>query len=105
MPPQLRKCIQCVYTGQIWANNTKLESIVDALMGVPASMQVKSVTLSKREEEIARLVASGLSNCEVAQELSLSRHTVKNHLFRAYEKLGTSTRIELVLYILSIAGN
>ena len=106
MPPQLRKCIQCVYTGQIWANNTRLESIVDALMGVPTPpMLVKRVTLSKREEEIARLVASGLSNCEVAQELSLSRHTVKNHLFRAYEKLGISTRIELVLYILSIAGN
>jgi DNA-binding NarL/FixJ family response regulator len=104
MPPQLHKCIQCVYTGQLWANNTKLESIVDALMRVPAPMQVKRVALSKREEEIARLVASGLSNCEVAQKLSLSRHTVKNHLFRAYEKLGISTRIELVLYILSCRG-
>jgi DNA-binding NarL/FixJ family response regulator len=104
MPPQLRKCIQCVYTGQIWANNTKLESIVDVLMRVPAPMQVKRVALTKREEEIARLVASGLSNCEVAQKLSLSRHTVKNHLFRAYEKLGISTRIELVLYILSCRG-
>ena len=30
IPPQLRKCIQCVYMGQIWANNTRLESIVDA---------------------------------------------------------------------------
>jgi DNA-binding NarL/FixJ family response regulator len=57
--------------------------------------------LSKREEEIARLVASGLSNGEVAQRLSLSQHTVKNYLFRVYEKLGISTPIELVLYILS----
>jgi len=57
--------------------------------------------LSKREEEIARFVASGLSNSEVAQRLSLSRHTVKNYLFRVYEKLGISTRIELVLYVLS----
>jgi DNA-binding NarL/FixJ family response regulator len=56
--------------------------------------------LSKREEEIARLVASGFSNCEVAQRLSLSRHTVKNYLFRVYEKLGISTRMEVVLYIL-----
>jgi DNA-binding CsgD family transcriptional regulator len=47
--------------------------------------------LSKREEEIARLVASGLSNGEVAQRLSLSQHTVKNYLFRVYEKLGIST--------------
>ena len=64
-------------------------------------MLTKIASLSKREEEIARLVASGLSNSEVAQRLSLSRHTVKNYLFRVYEKLGISTRIELVLYVLS----
>jgi len=57
--------------------------------------------LSKREEEIARLAATGLSNRKVAQRLSLSQHTVENHLLRVYEKLGISTRIELVLYILS----
>ena len=97
----LRRCIHCVHTGQIWANNTQLESIVEALMQAPAPMLTKIAALSKREEEIARLVAFGLSNGEVAQKLSLSRHTVKNYLFRVYEKLGISTRIELVLYILS----
>ncbi len=57
--------------------------------------------LSKREMEIVQLAASGLSNCEVGQRLSLSESTVKNHLVRVYEKLGISTRIELILYILS----
>ena len=57
--------------------------------------------LSKREMEIVRLAASGLSNCEVGQRLSLSKSTVKNYLVRVYEKLGISTRIELILYILS----
>jgi two-component system nitrate/nitrite response regulator NarL len=97
----LRRCIHCVHTGQIWANNTHLESIVEALIQAPAPMMTRMAALSKREEEIARLVAFGLSNNEVAQRLSLSRHTVKNYLFRVYEKLGISTRIELVLYILS----
>jgi len=57
--------------------------------------------LSKREMEIVRLAASGLSNCEVGQSLSLSASTVKNYLVRVYEKLGISSRIELILYILS----
>jgi DNA-binding NarL/FixJ family response regulator len=57
--------------------------------------------LSKREEEIARLVASGLSNSEVAQRLSISESTVTNYLARAYEKLGISTPIELLFYIFS----
>jgi DNA-binding NarL/FixJ family response regulator len=101
---ELRKCIQCVYEGQIWANNVHLEHIVEALMLAPVPGLAKTSViraLSKREEEIARLVASGLSNREVAQRLSLSHHTVKNYLFRVFEKLGISTRIELVLYMLS----
>lgn len=57
--------------------------------------------LSKQEMEIGRLAASGLSNCEVGQKLSLNGLTVKNRLIRVYEKLGISTRIELILYILS----
>jgi len=57
--------------------------------------------LSEREMEIVRLVAFGLSNCAVGQRLSLSESTVKNNLVRVYEKLGISTRIELILYILS----
>jgi DNA-binding NarL/FixJ family response regulator len=101
---ELRKCIQCVYEGQIWANNVHLEHIVEALMQAPVPGLAKTAViraLSKREEQIARLVASGLSNREVAQRLSLSPHTIKNYLFRVFEKLGISTRIELVLYMLS----
>lgn len=101
---EVRKCIQCVYKGQIWFNNIHLEHIVKALIQAPVLRLAKPPVvraLSKREEEIARLVASGLSNCEVAERLSLSRHTVKNYLCRVFEKLAISTRIELVLYISS----
>ena len=57
--------------------------------------------LSKREKEIVRLAASGLSDCEVGQRLSLSESTVKNYLARVCERLRISTRIELIFYILS----
>jgi DNA-binding NarL/FixJ family response regulator len=56
--------------------------------------------LSKRENEIARLAASGLSNCEISQRLSLSQSTVESDLVRVYERLGISTSIELMFYIL-----
>jgi two-component system nitrate/nitrite response regulator NarL len=101
---ELRKCIQSVSEGEIWVNNSQLEYIVEALMQAPVrrltSGRVTAV-LSKREEEIAQLVASGLSNFDVSDKLGLSQHTVKNNLSRIFEKLGISTRIELVLYILS----
>jgi DNA-binding NarL/FixJ family response regulator len=44
------------------------------------------------------LVAEGLGNRQIASELGLSPHTVKKYLFRIFEKLGISTRVELVLY-------
>jgi DNA-binding CsgD family transcriptional regulator len=42
-----------------------------------------------------------LPNLEISSKLGVSAHTVKNHLFRIYEKLGISNRVELVLYTLS----
>jgi DNA-binding NarL/FixJ family response regulator len=59
---------------------------------------LNSRPLSKREEEISRLVAEGLSNRQISQRLELSEHTIKNYLFRIFEKLGVATRVELALY-------
>jgi DNA-binding CsgD family transcriptional regulator len=56
--------------------------------------------LTKREDDVVNLVFDGLPNRETAQRLGLTEHTVSNYLFRIYEKLGISTRVELVLYAL-----
>jgi DNA-binding NarL/FixJ family response regulator len=57
--------------------------------------------LGRREQEVVSLVACGLSNRGIAQKLQISEHTVKNYLFRVYEKLGISNRVELALFALS----
>jgi DNA-binding NarL/FixJ family response regulator len=49
-------------------------------------------------------VADGLSNREVAEELDLSVHTIKKYLFRIFDKLGISSRVELVIYAVSQGG-
>ena len=54
--------------------------------------------LSKREEDVVRCVAEGLTNREIAKELGLRENTVKNYLFRIFDKLGISNRVELILY-------
>ncbi len=51
--------------------------------------------LTPQEEEIAKLVAEGATNREVARELFLSSKTVEYHLTRVYRKLGVRTRNEL----------
>ena len=101
---ELRRCIERVYEGQIWANSAQMECIVEALMQTPtlSVMHTKdTVILTKREEQVCQFAAAGLSNREISRKLGLSEHTVKNHLFKIFDKLGISTRIELVLYALS----
>jgi DNA-binding NarL/FixJ family response regulator len=91
---QLRKCIQTVHAGQIWANCSQLEHIVGAVMQVPTPKLSETTLLTKREEEAVRLVTAGLSNRQVAEKLGLSRRTVKNYLFRVVEELRVSNRTE-----------
>jgi hypothetical protein len=50
---------------------------------------------------VVALVADGMSNREVGVELGLREHTIKTYLFRIFEKLGISSRVELVLYAMN----
>src|SRR2546426_695044 len=99
----LCKCIKAVHTGQVWANSTQLQLILGALVKA-APLRVVSANgmslLAKRETEVVGLVAEGLTNREVAVKLGLSEHTISNYLFRIYNKLGISSRVELVLYVM-----
>jgi DNA-binding NarL/FixJ family response regulator len=101
---ELRKCIHCVQQGQIWANTREMSLAVEALANAPTIRAINAAglnLLSKRELEVVNLLVQGLSNSEIARQLQLSQHTVKNHLFRIFDKLGVSSRIELVHMTLS----
>jgi len=98
----LCKCIVCVHQGQVWASSRNLQYLLETLaqpMAI-ASGAPLARPLSRREEDVARLAAQGCSNREISERLQLSEHTVKNYLFRVFEKLGVSTRVELTLYTL-----
>jgi DNA-binding NarL/FixJ family response regulator len=100
----LCKCIQCVGAGQVWANSQELQWILKGLADREPIRVVNSLgipLLTGREEQIVRMVVDGLPPSEIATNLVVSAHTVKNHLFRIYEKLGVSNRSELILYALS----
>lgn len=55
--------------------------------------------LTERELEVATAVGRGLSNAEIARELHLSVPTVKGHVSRLFEKLGTTNRVQVALTI------
>ncbi|MCU1299748.1 MAG: DNA-binding response regulator, LuxR family [Candidatus Sulfotelmatobacter sp.] len=97
----LCRCIQRVSEGQVWANAEQMAFLVDLVSEVPSLRVLNSrgrEMLTPREEQVVALVAEGLSNRDTARELNLSQHTVKKYLFRIFDKLGISSRVELVLY-------
>jgi two-component system nitrate/nitrite response regulator NarL len=98
----LAKCIQCVHGGQVWASSSELQFVLEALVQPVFSCSNGSgiSLLSARETDVVRCVAEGMTNREIAQRLKLTEHTVKNYLFRIFDKLGVSSRVEVVLYAL-----
>jgi two-component system nitrate/nitrite response regulator NarL len=97
----LCKCIHAVHRGQVWASSKELHFVIEALgPAAPArTITVRGTALlTKREEGVVRLVAEGMTNRDISQELKLSEHTVRNYLFRIFNKVGTSNRLELALY-------
>jgi DNA-binding NarL/FixJ family response regulator len=58
--------------------------------------------LTAREHEIARYVAEGLRNAEIAQRLAISESTVKTHLNNIFQKLHLRDRVELALHALRV---
>lgn len=97
----LCRCIHRVAAGQVWANTEQMNFLLGLISEVPSLRVINSrgrPLLTPREEQVVALVAEGLSNRETARELNLSEHTVKKYLFRIFDKLGISSRVELVLY-------
>ena len=100
----LCRCIQNVHAGQTWASSEQIEAVLEVFARIaPLLLPNKAkIPLSRREREVAELVAEGLSNREISGQLRLSQHTVKNYLFQIYGKLGMSSRVDLVLHVRSV---
>jgi DNA-binding NarL/FixJ family response regulator len=100
----LARCVQKVHEGQVWANSQQLQFAVEALAesAAPTIVDARGASLlTKRELSLVTLVAEGLSNRDISRQLRLSEHTVRNYLFRIFNKLGVSTRLELAVYALN----
>jgi DNA-binding NarL/FixJ family response regulator len=111
VPELLREVGQAVQGGALWVGPELVERIVAAtreLLGragpaaTAALPPVDLSVLSAREMEVARVVAAGKSNKEVAAQLHISERTVKAHLGAIFEKLGVRDRVQLVLRLSSV---
>jgi len=95
-------CVEHVRKGLVWAGAQETTLLLEAFSSLSTpdlSMTDESSPLTHRELQVVKCAARGKTNKAIAKELGLSEHTVKNYLFRAFEKLGVSNRVELLFYL------
>jgi DNA-binding NarL/FixJ family response regulator len=95
---QLIDAVRIVAAGGTHVDPQMLHRALDRSVRMGEGAREVARVLTPRELEVVRLVAKGLRNREIAEQLSISEGTVKLHLHSIYEKLKVSGRVELTLY-------
>ena len=103
-PARLTEAVNVISHGAVWLGQKVmqrliLETYARAKEKAVSNSEEKLKKLTKREREIAELVAQGQSNLEVAANLGITERTVKAHLSSIYEKTKTRSRLNLALLI------
>jgi DNA-binding NarL/FixJ family response regulator len=99
---ELVACIERVSKGEIGANAINSRFLIEGLTSAPSCEGITAAKidlLTQRELQVAEEAARGQNNKQIADRLRLSEHTIKNHLFHVFEKLGVSNRFELLFLL------
>ncbi|MEK9712408.1 MAG: LuxR C-terminal-related transcriptional regulator [Thalassolituus sp.] len=93
---QMVKGIDRMFTGELWLPRHLMAALIERSRQRPRRVASFSGLLTKREEQILRLTATGATNTEVAEALNVSMHTVKTHVYNLFKKIGVTNRIQAV---------
>ena len=97
-PEQLIAAIRTVAAGDALLSPTITKRVIQKFARMPRPSPPKELDgLSEREREVFRLMAHGLSNGEIAQELYISETTVKTHVTHILQKLSLRDRVQAVV--------
>jgi DNA-binding NarL/FixJ family response regulator len=97
-PEQLIAAIRTVAAGDALLSPTVTRRVIEKFAGMPRPAPPRELDeLSEREHDVFRLIARGLSNAEIAQELYISDTTVKTHITHILQKLGLRDRVQAVV--------
>jgi DNA-binding NarL/FixJ family response regulator len=100
-PGQLREAVRTVANGDTLLAPAVTRRLVERFVQRPApgaAEQKRLAELTERELEVLKLIATGLSNREIAEKLFLSEATVKTHFTRIAAKLGLRDRVQAVVF-------
>jgi LuxR family transcriptional regulator of csgAB operon len=95
----LPRGIRAIFNGEFWVSRQILAKCV--FRDRPTANRIPQKTrllLTGREVEILSLISIGTSNGGIADQLSISRHTVKTHIYNIFKKIGVPNRLQAALW-------
>ena len=97
-PEQLIAAVRTVSAGDALLSPTITKRVIREFARIPRPSPPKELDdLSERERDVFRLIARGLSNAEIGQELYISETTVKTHVTHILQKLDLRDRVQAVV--------
>jgi LuxR family transcriptional regulator of csgAB operon len=93
---QLVKGITAIFEGEFWLSRKLIASYLERTRSKPRKVTASAHVLTRREKQILRLTATGATNTEIAEQLNVSMHTVKTHIYNLFKKINVSNRIQAV---------
>ena len=111
--PNLRRVANVVQAGGLWIGEALMQRLLASTQAAMAKIPTTKLplnephrvaadylpTLTRREQEVARSVARGSSNKEIARQLDITERTVKAHIGSVFQKLNARDRLHLALII------
>ena len=98
----LLQAVRTVHAGDHWVERKKVPNLMqylqDRMQSARDETKGKTFGLTPREMDVISTVVAGFSNKEIAAYWKITEDTVKHHLSNIFDKLGVSTRVELVLF-------
>jgi len=96
----LVSAVRSAARGESWLSPAVARQVVRRAVGeaAPESSEPPPIPLTPRELEVLRLLAQGLDNAAIAEQLVVTKQTVQNHVSNIYGKLGVTMRTEAALY-------
>ncbi len=96
----LKKAIREVHAGSVWIPRRVLAVFIERATE-PQKVSSPAPKISPREREVLRLLLSGCSNREIAQQLGIIEQTVKSHVAQLLRKTGVRNRTALSIHTIS----
>ena len=120
-PELLRKCVSAIGNGEYWITRKVVARVLDQVRTTPApriadveplDQRLRNTTvdalvldgaanrynLTRREMQMVRALAEGMTNRDIAADFGISESTVKHHLTSIFDKVGVSSRLELATF-------